>query len=53
MSKCAAYLRIKDAGNMSEKGKKEIAAWLRRQAKALIKDGHLYGKNIVIRYLYD
>jgi len=29
---------------MSKKGKKNIAEWLRNQAKALIKDGHLYSK---------
>jgi len=52
MEKSAAVLTIKNAGNMSKKGKKNIADWLRKQAKALIKDGHLYSKKIIIRYLY-
>lgn len=51
--KSAAILTIKDAANMTKKGKKNIADWLRKQAKALIKDGHLYHKKIVIRYLYS
>lgn len=37
---------------MSEKGKKNIADWLRKQAKDLIKDGHLYSKSVRIRYLF-
>jgi hypothetical protein len=53
MVKSAAILTIKDAANMSKKGKQDIANWLRKQAKALIKDGHLYHKKIVIRYLYS
>lgn len=52
VEKSAAILTIKDAPNMSAKGKKEIAEWLRRQAKMLIKDGDKYAKNFTARYLY-
>jgi hypothetical protein len=52
MSKAAAFIKIKDAGNMNKKGRRDIANWLRKEAKALVKDGHLYGRNIIIRYLY-
>lgn len=48
----AAILTIYKASEMTTKGKKQIADWLRKQAKALIKDGHLYAKKTVIRYLY-
>jgi hypothetical protein len=50
--KSAAILTIKDAPNMSEKGKKEVAEWLKRQAKMLIKEGDNYAKNFTARYLY-
>jgi hypothetical protein len=53
MYKSAAILTIKDADKITKKGKKDIADWLRKQAKALIKDGHLYHKKIIIRYLYS
>jgi hypothetical protein len=48
----AAILTIKDADCMSKKGKQSVAKWLRRQADALIKDGHLYSKRMICRYLY-
>lgn len=38
----AAILTIKDAPNMTPLGRQEIAAWLRRQARMLIKDGENY-----------
>jgi hypothetical protein len=53
MTKSAAVLTIFDAANMTTKGKKQIADWLRKQAKALIKDGNLYAKKCVIRYSYQ
>ena len=53
MIKTAAVLTIKDAANMTAKGKKQIAKWLRKQADDLIKDGHLYHKTIRIRYYYE
>jgi hypothetical protein len=50
--KTAAALKIKQASKMSKQGKKDIAQWLRKQATALIKDGHLYHDDITIRYQY-
>jgi hypothetical protein len=52
MAKVAAVLTINRASDMTKKNKNNIADWLRKQAKALIKDGHLYSKRIRIRYLY-
>lgn len=52
VTKSAAILTIKDAANMTARGKRQIANWLRRQAQALIKDGSLYAKKCVIRYRY-
>jgi hypothetical protein len=48
----AAILTIKEANNMTKKGKKQIANWLRQQADNLEKDGHLYAENFRARYLY-
>jgi hypothetical protein len=51
--KSAAVLTIKAASNMTDEGRREIAAWLRRQAKHLIKHGEEYTEgNFRARYLY-
>lgn len=50
--KSAAILTIKDAPNMSKKGKAAIAKWLNQCAKNLVKDGHLYSNRFTARYLY-
>jgi hypothetical protein len=50
--KTAAILTIYDADKMTEKGRKEIADWLRRQAKDLIKYGWQYTKEMRARYQY-
>lgn len=50
--KTAAIVTIKDASAMSPEGKKEIAEWLRRQAKQLLKEGHNYSGRFTARYLY-
>jgi hypothetical protein len=42
-----------DAPNMTPKSKRDIANWLRKQAKALIKDGNLYSPKCISRYLYE
>lgn len=39
-----ASLRIDRAGDMSKKGRQEIAKWLRRQAAHLLKHGDNYSK---------
>lgn len=51
--KAAAVLTIKDADKMSVEGKKAIAAWLRQQAKDLLKYGEHYSSRFRARYLYS
>lgn len=51
-TKSAAVLTIFDAPNMSEKGRKDIAAWLRRQAGFLLKNNKELAKRFTARYLY-
>lgn len=50
--KSAAVLTVVKPDEMTPEGRKEIAAWLRRQAAALIKDGDRYAKRFTARYLY-
>lgn len=50
--KSAAILTIKDAANMTPKDRQAIRNRLYKQADALVTNGHLYHKNIQIRYLY-
>jgi hypothetical protein len=40
--KSAAIITLKAPGKMSKKGRKDIAAWLRRHALMLVKDGDKY-----------
>lgn len=48
----AAILTIKEPAEMTPKGRKAIAEWLRQQAKDLIKYGDNYAKRFTARYLY-
>lgn len=52
--KSAAILTIKKPGDMSAKGRTDIAAWLRRQARNLVRYGKKYNDtgNFTARYLY-
>jgi len=51
--KSAAILTVHGLGRMNPKGRKDIAEWLRQQAKNFIKDGHLYSDGrFTARYLY-
>ena len=50
--KSAAILTIKDAADMTDQGKKDIAEWLRRQAQFLRKDGKNFSKRFRARYMY-
>jgi hypothetical protein len=50
--KSAAVLTVFEANKMTWDGRQLVAEWLRKQAKALIKDGHLYGKVMRARYFY-
>ena len=53
-SKSAAVLTLHDAENYSEQGVKEIAAWLRRQAKYVTQKEFRdnVAKRYTARYLY-
>ena len=50
MAKVIATLEIKNAAKMAEEGRKEVADWLRRQAKELIKEGKNYSKHFKATY---
>lgn len=50
--KSAAILTIKDAPNMTRKGRKSVANWLRDHAKWLEEDGDKYSNRFIGRYLY-
>jgi len=50
--KSAAIITIHDAPNMTRRGRKHIAAWLRRQAEFLEQDGDKFSKRFTARYLY-
>lgn len=46
----AAVLTIYRVDKMTLRGRKQIADWLRRQAKDLVKLGDQYGKKVICRY---
>ena len=48
----AATLTIFDGPRMTADGRRSIAAWLQRQARALVKDGGKYCNRFTARYLY-
>lgn len=50
--KRAAILTVFDAPVMTKRGRKRIAAWLRKQAEFLEHEGHVYAKRFTARYLY-
>lgn len=52
MEKSAAILTIKDASDMTPKGVKEIAAWIRKQADMLEKHSGELAGTFRARYLY-
>lgn len=53
--KSAATVTIKRPGAMTEKGRKEIVAWLRKQARNLQRYGARYNNKgtFTARYLYS
>jgi hypothetical protein len=51
MAKVIATLEIKNAAKMTEEGRKEVADWLKEQAKELIKDGKDYAKRFRSCYM--
>lgn len=48
----AAILTVRDAPGMTKRGRKQIAAWMRRQAAFFEKHGDNYSKRFTARYLY-
>lgn len=50
--KSAAILTIKDAPNMSSRGRKSIVDWIRRQATLLEKNSKNISARFTARYLY-
>jgi hypothetical protein len=48
----AAILTIHDAPAMTKSGRRQVAAWLRRQADFLVNDGKSLAKRFTARYLY-
>lgn len=52
VEKRAAILTIFDAPAMTKRGRKQIAAWMRKQADFLEKHGQEYAKRFTARYLY-
>jgi hypothetical protein len=51
-AKSAAIVTIHSADEMTKRGRKAIAAWLRRQAAMLEASGHVYASRFTGRYLY-
>jgi len=52
MEKSAVIITFKNASEFSKEGRKDIANWLRQQAKDLIRYGDNYSKVCRARYLY-
>lgn len=50
--KAAAIVTIFHASDMTSKGKREVAAWLRRQAKLLEQHAKELAGRYTARYLY-
>ncbi len=48
----AAVLTLRDVDQMSPEGRKDIAAWLRRQASHLLRHGDDYASRFRARCLY-
>ena len=53
VEKSAAIVTIKDAPSMTKRGRKAIAAWLRKHADWLEQDGDKYSKWFTGRYIYS
>lgn len=50
--KSAAILTIHDAANMSAKGRRDVVAWLKRQAGFLETHSKQLAKRFTARYIY-
>lgn len=52
LEKSAAVLTLREVPKMTNSGRRQIAAWLRRQADDLVKLGDQYGPVLRARYIY-
>lgn len=50
--KSAAIVTIRNASEMTKRGRKQIANWLRKHADWLEESGHHYSARFTGRYLY-
>lgn len=50
--KSAAIVTIKDAPKMTKKGRREVAAWLRKTAETLLEYGDELAPTFRARYIY-
>jgi len=50
--KTAASITIYGADNMTLKGRRDVAHWMREQADFLVKYGEGYARRVQSRYLY-
>ena len=50
--KVAAYITVRRAADMTKRGRKRVADWLRKAADDLEKSGHEYSARFVTRYWY-
>lgn len=51
-AKSAAIVTIRDAARMTARGRRDVAAWLRRTASFLVKHGDQYSSRFTGRYMY-
>lgn len=49
----AATVTVRDAALMTPKGRREVAAWLRRHAALLVREGKNYSTRFTGRYVYS
>lgn len=52
VTQTAATLTIRDADLMTKKGRRAVAAWLRKQAGFFARHGKLYAGRFTARYRY-
>ena len=49
--KSAAVITVRDASKMTKRGKKQVAAWMRKHADMLEVEGHNYSRRFTGRYI--
>jgi hypothetical protein len=50
--KSAAIITVKDAPEMTKRGRRQVASWMRKQADFLEFEGKAFSKRFTARYLY-